>query len=62
MGMEYRAHIQAIRGQYLRGEIDLDQAKAKVEPLLKEMNAKAAAISKEFGKRHKPLTFGYVFR
>lgn len=60
--MDYRGNIQAIRGQYLRGEIDLDQAKAKVEPLLKEMNEKAKAIAKEYGKSYKPLTFGYVFR
>lgn len=60
--MDYRVHIQAIRGQYLRGEIDLDQARAKVEPLLKEMNEKAKVISKEYGGHFKPLTFGYVFR
>ncbi len=62
MGTNYRAQIQAVRGQYLRGEIDLDQAKAKVQPMLDAMNAKGKEISKEHGMRYKPLSFGYVFR
>lgn len=60
--MDYRATIQAIRSDYLRGHIDLDQAKAKVLPLLEAMNEKGAKIAKEHKKTFKPLTFGYVFR
>lgn len=62
MGPNYRAMIQAVRGQYLRGEIDLDQAKEKVQPWLDEMNKIGARISKEHGRPFKPLRFGYVFR
>lgn len=60
--MDYRAQIQAVRGEYLRGNLDLDQAKAKVLPLLEEMNKKAKEIAKENKMPFKPFTFGYVFR
>lgn len=60
--MEYREKIQAIRAQYLKGEITYDDARADVEVLLKVMNLKGARIAKEFGKKYTPLTFGYVFR
>lgn len=60
--MDYRAKIQFIRGQYLRGELTHTEAKAMVLPLLKEMNAKGQAVAKKFGRKFHPLTFGYVFR
>ncbi len=60
--MNYRTKILAIRSDYLHGKITLDEAKALVEPLLVKMNEKGQKISKEFNKKYKPLTFGYVFR
>ena len=60
--MDNRTKIGLIRGQYLRGEIDLDQAKAKVQPILDEMNEKAKEICKENKMPYKPFKFGYVFR
>jgi hypothetical protein len=60
--MDYRATIEKIRFSYLKGEIDLDEARAKVMPLLKEMNAKGEKIAKEHGRKFRPFTFGYIFR
>lgn len=60
--MDYRAQIQQIRSEMLAGRITYAEAKAKVKPLLDEMNAKGAAISKEHGMRFKPLSFAYVMR
>ena len=60
--MDYRAQIEAIRGQYLRGEITLDEAKVKVQPFLNEMNVKGEKISKEYGRKFKKFTFSYVMR
>lgn len=61
-GMEMRAKIEYIRGEYLYGGITLDEAKDRVQPLLDTMNADGRRIAKQFGKKFKPLTFGYVFR
>lgn len=61
-GAEIRFLVQSIRARYQHGEITLDQAKAEVQPLLDEMNASGKRIAKEFGKKFKPLTFGYIFR
>ncbi len=60
--MEYREQIEQIRYSYLKGEITLEQAQEKVQPLLAEMNEKGAAIAKKFGKKFNKLTFQYVFR
>lgn len=60
--MEYRTKIEALRHKYLRGEVTLDEAKKQAQPLIDQMNAKAEKIAKEFGKRHKKFTFGYLFR
>ena len=57
-----RTQVQFIRSQYLRGEITLEQAKALVQPYLDDMNASGKRIAKQFGKKFKPLTFGYIFR
>ena len=60
--MDYRATIQNIRGEFLRGKLTLQQAEDKVAPLLVEMNIKGKVVAKKFGKNYKKLTFGYVFR
>lgn len=60
--IDYRATIESIRHASLRGDISYEEAKARVQPLLDEMNAKGEKIAKEYGKRYKKLTFGYVFR
>lgn len=60
--MDYREKILLIRSEYLQGRIDLDTAKANVQPLLDTMNKRGEKISKQFGKKYRPLTFGYVFR
>ncbi len=60
--MDYRQQILEIRSDYLRGKMTLNEARAKVEPLLAEMNKKGEMVAKEFGKKFRKLTFGYVFR
>ena len=60
--MEYRAKIQEIRGEFLKGKLTLEQAEDLVSPLLVEMNIKGKAVAKKFGKNYKKLTFNYVFR
>ena len=60
--MDYRDKIQFYRSQYLHGEIDLDTAKKLVEPLLVVMNEYGKEIAKKYGRKYKPLTFGYVMR
>lgn len=60
--MDYRAKIQKIRSDYLRGKITLDDARQAVELLLVEMNKKGEKIAKKFGKKYYPLKFNYVFR
>lgn len=60
--MNYRAAIQQIKTEYMVGAITFDEAKAKVLPLLDEMNEKGAAIAKKAGFRYKKLGFSYVFR
>lgn len=60
--MDYRDKILTIRSDYLHGRITLEEAKAKVEPMLALMNEKGKKISKEHKMPFKPLTFSYVFR
>ena len=60
--MQDRTKIEQIRGQYLTGQITLDQAKQFVQPLLDDMNSRGAKIAKKFGKKYYKLTFNYVFR
>lgn len=62
MKKDYRKLITEIRFKFLKGDITLEQAKDLVNPLLLEMNVKGKEIAKEFGMKHKPLTFGYIFR
>lgn len=58
----YRMKIQYIRGRLLAGVIDYDTAKAEAAPVIAEMNAKGAEIAQKYGRRYKPLTFGYLMR
>ncbi len=61
-GSTYRAMIQIIRSEYLNGDITLNQARAKVMPVLDSMNAIGRRIAKEHRQKYKQLTFSYVFR
>lgn len=58
----YRAKINNIRARLLTGAIDYDTAKAEAKPIIAEMNAKGAEIAKKYGRKYKPLTFGYLMR
>lgn len=60
--MNYRPQIQAVRGQFLRGEITLDEAKEKIQPWLDDMNASGVKIAIQHKFVFKPITFAKVFR
>ena len=62
MKENYRAQIESIRSEFLHGHITLDEAKTKVEPILKEMNDRGEKLAKEFGMKFKKFTFSYIFR
>ncbi len=57
-----REKINKIKGQYLRGELTLDQAKSLVDPILKKVNDQGMKSAKKYGVRWSKLTFSYVFR
>jgi len=60
--MDYRRKILSIRMEYLKGTIDLDAAKARIQPLLDEMNVRGAIIAKQHGRKFTRFTFAYAFR
>ncbi len=60
--MDYRRKILSIRMEYLKGIIDLDTAKARIQPLLDEMNIRGLVIAKQHSRKFTKLTFGYVMR
>lgn len=57
-----RQMIEDIKYRLKRGEITLEEAKRRAQPVINEMNEKGKKIAKEFGKRHNPLTFTYLMR
>ena len=61
-GSGYRTKIEAIKKRMQNGLITYDEAKKEAEPILAEINTKGAEIAQRWGKKHKPLTFGYVMR
>lgn len=61
-GIENRTKVELIRASYQHGDISLDEAKKLVKPILDDINSKGERIAKEYGKKHKPLTFSYIFR
>ena len=54
--------VREIQILYKLGEITEAQAREMCEEPLKELNANMEKISKEFGKRHKPITFANAMR
>lgn len=60
--MDYCKKILHIRSLYLKGKINLDTTKARILPLLVEMNKIGACIAKRHGQKFYKLTFNYVLR
>lgn len=59
---DYRGIMAKIKAEMLAGKLTVDEAMIKAQPFINEMNQKAAKIAKEYGKKHKPFTFGYIMR
>jgi len=59
---DYRALLADIRYRMNTGSITVEEAQEEAKPLLADMNEKATAISKTYGKKHRPFTFGYLMR
>lgn len=60
--MENRSKIEAIRHRLNHDEITYEQAKVLMQPIINTMNVKGAKIAKEYGKKFRPFTFGYLMR
>ncbi len=60
--MQARDKIQFIKAEFMAGGITYDEAKAKAQPVIDEMNLVAKRVAKEHGMRHKPISFINVFR
>jgi hypothetical protein len=60
--VNYRANIEALRFQYLKGKITLDQFREQVNPMVKEMNEKGKIVANKYGMKFKPFTFEYLTR
>ncbi len=58
----HRPFILEVRRAFLRGDITLDEAKERLRPVLEDMNKRGEKIAKEFGKKFRKFTFGYIFR
>lgn len=61
-GDMFREKINYIKGRLQAGVIDYETAKAEAAPVIAEMNEKGAEIAKKYGRKYKPLTFGYLMR
>ena len=57
-----RNALADIRRRMQGGKITVEQAKVEAAPIIASMNEKAKSISKQYGMRHKPLTFAYLMR
>lgn len=60
--MENRNRLKEIRFRLLMGEISYEEAKELAFPIINKMNQKAKIIAKQYGKKHKDFTFGYLMR
>jgi hypothetical protein len=58
----YRQKIAELKSLYLKGEIELSEAKERAQPIIDEMNIKGLDIAKKYGGNYKKLTFAYLFR
>lgn len=59
---DFRGEILAVKQQYMLGVISYADAIHRCKPILADLNAKKKELDKEAGVRHRPLTFGYVWR
>lgn len=60
--MEAKHQLDIIKAEMLHGIITYEQAKAKAQPFLQQINDKAKTIAKKYGKRPVQVTFAGVMR
>ena len=61
-GDEFRNKIAEIRRDLYLGTITYDEAKAKAQPIIDEMNRAASDIAAKYGKKHHGFSFVSLMR
>lgn len=61
-GQIFREQINEIRNEMLSGRLTYDEAKAKAQPIIDEINQKGREIAAKYGKKHHDFTFAYLMR
>lgn len=61
-GQEFRDIIDSIRADMARGVLTYDEARAKAQPVIDEMNRVAREITKKHGKKHQDFSFISLMR
>ncbi len=60
--MNLRDTANKLRGQMLRGEITLDEAKVVLAPLVTEADKRGAELAKQHGVRYKKISMAALLR
>lgn len=60
--MTIKREIENIKAELINGIISYDDAKAKAQPVIDELNRKAREIAKKYGKKHHNFTFAGLMR
>lgn len=61
-GQDFRTLIDEIRRDMNRGVLTYDEARAKAQPIIDEMNAIARGVAAKYGKKHHDFTFISLMR
>lgn len=59
---ELKDKIDEIRLAMFRGILSYDEARAKAEPIIDEMNRRGREIAKKYGKSFRPFSFAALMR
>lgn len=60
--MRFVEQLEEIKARLKVGELTYDQAQELAAPLLADMNDRMREICREYGKKHKDLTFASFMR
>ena len=59
---DFRAQIEDVRRDYLRGTISYEEAKMKDAPIIERMNEKAREIARKYGRKPQVFSFAALMR
>jgi hypothetical protein len=62
MEMKYQEFFFDLRGKLLSGILSYDEARKAADPIINEMNEKAAQVAKKFNKRPIKFNFAHLTR